>query len=895
MDIERQLPPEEIKWFASFRAMIREKGYNTPLAMALICVRNEPSDKNLLNTIQYSYEDANRIFDEAEAIAQPAFIPVDENGKPLNPLVETGKSAESSGKARNTYEWLYKNTIQDLDHISNEQIRFLYKMAAANRLFVKADDLSADTYSKNRYFTINEDGSCGLSPDLASLYQERKKNPDAAFVGPYSVKVYDALNQEDEAVALMESYVPTYIGGMDMHLRQQGSMDEPLSENTKNYLKRRDELNSQRDLMVHAHMHPAWYRTQEDAELMAKLYASAKKGEERTTEDDLELLREYPVIALGFDDLEKSILKLTGKRDLDELQESGMVLDKAQQPISGETSLQFAAALGRNLMASSDSQVYIQGKPYKFMSGYGLQEVAKVEPYRDEIAFLVGRLKKTEGNLTSNSPQYDRFSKALKELPGMLSNAGEAYSYEQIRGLLSGVDKLGQEYIEAHKKKPLDARQIERVKVINRLSDIMKEARKKNPEPGKNLDYRLAEKLFTASAVQSKNQNLLLYADVRERTISSIMESKAFKNEMASLNEQEKMTQLKTPGAKYLKRSEPNLFLFDGFVKYCAAQKDDIDHFASAAVRKQFERKQLPNPIGIRAGRISIQTLAICKMLRSGENYTLNEILDPTGLIHEKGRFGQLAVQDITQGNGESIRADLMEGGRIILEHTKKLLTEMPDLSMKSAMDPRFRNMGALGVLLGDLLQELQHDGLYRNASPKERQESSDLQSMALAATFAGNSIQKSCDFIQAARTGEIPASAFAMNYTMNFLQQNIVSEGFKAARKQAGKGDILDVLLKRENGELVNSDLGNLFLGAMTYAMQAFEKQQPALEKLANQKNPKAIETLLRDSVEDKFQMKYNMKLMKTNSGNNQISVECKNPEILTKALAQVKGLERQ
>ena len=888
MDIERQLTPEEIKWFASFRTMIREKGYDTPLAMALICVRNEPGDPELLNTVQYSYKDANRFFDEAENITQPAFIPVGENGKPLNPLVNP------LGKAENTFDWLYKNAIQDLDQIGNEQIRFLYKMAAANRLFVKADDLGADSYSKNSYFYIDDDGSCGLSPDMASLFQERKKNPDAKFIGPYPTEVYDAFSQEDDKAAFLESYVPQYIFGMDMHLRQQGSLEGTLSEDAKDYLERRDELNSLRDLMIHAHTHPAWYRTKEDAALMARLYTSAKKEEERTTEDDLELLREYPVIAAGFDDLEKSILKLTGKRDLEELQESGMVLDKAQQPISGKTSLQFAAALGRNLMASPDSQVYIQGKPYKLMSGYGLQEVAKVEPYRDEIAFLVGRLKKTEGNLTSNSPQYDRFSKALKELPGKLSNAGEAYSYEQIKGLLSEVDKLGQEYIEAHKKKPLDARQIERVKVINRLSDVLKDAQKKNPEPGKNLDYRLAEKLFTASAIQSKNQNLLLYADVRERTISSIMESREFRSEMASLSEQEKMTQLKTSGARYLKRNEPNLFLFDGFMKYREAQHNDIDHFVSAAVRKQYGLKQLPNPIRIRAERISIQTLAVCKMLLSGA-YKLNDILDPTRLIREKGEFGQLAIQDITQGNGEQIRADLMSGGKIMLEHTKELLAEMPDLTMKSVMDPRFRNLSVLGLLLGDLLQELQHDGVKRNASPQELQEISDLQSMALAVTFAGNSIIKSCGFIQEARTGGIPASGFAMNYTMNFLQQNIVSEGFKAAKKQAGKGDILNVLLKRENGELVPSDLGKLLQGAMTYAMQTFEKQQPALDALANHGGEKAIEILLRDSVEDKLQMKYNVKLMKTNGGRNEIRVECKNPEVLTKALTQVKGPERQ
>ena len=868
---------EKKQWFESFKTMISGMGYDNPLAMAMICVRNEPENPEILNNIRFDPSDAVRYFNEFENSSQPAFVPVNSEGKPLNPRDTDEKYAD----------WIYNNTLND---ISDDHIDFLYNMAVDNRLFVKKDSVNPDVFTQNRYFFVNDDGSCGLSPTLDELYKERRKNPEAKTVGPYPAEEYEALDKNDGVASNLESNLSSFIVMTDMHLRQDGALEDESDQKIWNYFKHRDQLNARRDITVHAHTHSSWYNNERDAKLLAEIYTICKKEENQITEEERDLVKQYPVITAGFDDIEKSLLKKTGKKTLKELSESGLIFDAEHKAISGSSELEFASALGRNLMASENSKIYIEDKPFKFVSGYGLQEVTSAEPFREEVEFLVGRLKKTEGNWTSNTPQYDAFSKALKALPAKLSDPNKAYSFEQIEGLISEVSKLGQDYIDVHRKNPLDARQTERVKVINRLSDVLRDARKRNPAPGKDLNYRLAEKLFTASAIKSGNQKLLLHEDVRERTIAAIMESKEFRDETAALSNDEKLRQLKTPGAQYLKRNEPNIFLFDGFMNLREAQFKDVFSFASAEVMAKFDRKELPNPLSIRAGRISIRSLATCKMLRTGK-YTVEDIMNPDKLKAEKAEFGRQAVEEIMRGDGYEVRCDLIEGEKKLNDYAKGILNEMPDFTMRSIMDPRYRNLAQTCVIITDVFQELEHNGVKESGTAEEQKELRDVKTIASVISYAGLSIKNATEGIQKIRSGEIPASNLAMNYAGNCLQLNIFSEVFKGVKKQAGKNDVTSVLLQSDkSGELKETPVAQLMGSVLAQATIAFAGVVPEVHKLAMANDKKSVAKLLKDTVEDKFKFKFGLNAEKTRSGADMITVKCKNPEVLLDSLPKVK-----
>ena len=146
------------------------------------------------------------------------------------------------------------------------------------------------------------------------------------------------------------------------------------------------------------------------------------------------------------------------------------------------------------------------------------------------------------------------------ELPDELAGIScpEDMNFEKLQELIKPVIELSNKYIEKHQEKPLDSRQIERVKIINRFKDLANEMAAQNTNPGKNMDYRIAEKLFSAAIVKLPNgSHLLMDEKFRSTTIKNMLDSQSFKNELNSHKEEGKdwkMELLKTPGKKLFQK-----------------------------------------------------------------------------------------------------------------------------------------------------------------------------------------------------------------------------------------------------------------------------------------------------------------------------------------------------
>lgn len=174
--------------------------------------------------------------------------------------------------------------------------------------------------------------------------------------------------------------------------------------------------------------------------------------------------------------------------------------------------------------------------------------------YMKEVELLVKQLKKTEGNLTANSPEYDKFSELMKAMPNKLKqlNTEKNVTFEKIQEIFKpAVDAAG-EYFESHKDEKLNSRQFRRLKIMNRLKDLSKEASQRSGAPGKNIDYRLAEKIYTAKAIQIKSKDLLMNDDIREKMIRDILNSDEFKRDFGGASAEAKEKMLKIPGDKVI-------------------------------------------------------------------------------------------------------------------------------------------------------------------------------------------------------------------------------------------------------------------------------------------------------------------------------------------------------
>lgn len=84
------------------------------------------------------------------------------------------------------------------------------------------------------------------------------------------------------------------------------------------------------------------------------------------------------------------------------------------------------------------------------------------------------------------------------------------------------------------------------------LKDPSKEATQRSDAPGKNIDYRLAEKFFTEKAIQIKSKDLLMNDELREKTINKILNSDDFKRDFSNASLEVKEKLLKVPGEKVL-------------------------------------------------------------------------------------------------------------------------------------------------------------------------------------------------------------------------------------------------------------------------------------------------------------------------------------------------------
>lgn len=256
----------------------------------------------------------------------------------------------------------------------------------------------------------------------------------------------------------------------------------------------------------------------------------------------------------SWDDVEKT-LKDKGYTNPDG---SELKIDKSPEGIA---KLQSDAAKGKTLWADPDgTPVYVDVR-FKRLKNSLTSTVTNA--YIDELKFLASSAKKTEKNLTKNSSQYDKFSKLLKELPDAVAGIAadpERCSLPNMREKLKDVLEAGDEYIKAHMNvKKLSDRQVARIKVINRLRDLAGEMDNKVVDPGKNIVYRIAEKLYTGAAIGAGNAKLLMYPEKRRAGIQEIMKIKGFSDFIQNLSPENGQKLLRMPCVKYASTVFPEI------------------------------------------------------------------------------------------------------------------------------------------------------------------------------------------------------------------------------------------------------------------------------------------------------------------------------------------------
>ncbi len=551
-------PPTEAEikraWFNDLAKQLKEMGINDPMSMQLLRVRGDASYSEL-EALPTNFEGGMRLFQIYDDASKPALMPVDKDGNLINPL----KPGE------NPASWAFANMPVDLELISDEQVDYLYRMAKENRLHLECADPGFESIFKNRYIGVSSSNKAAISKELVELDAEFKAKPDAKVIGGYTREAFNELFEKDSEMCNIEASCATQAVSIEMkgEANAEAVADDPGAKDYFDYTKdtyyaMRNSRIGFRDAYCHAFNHKEWYLAEEDAKNMCSRFIALRKREDDRLPEERDIDNYALPASEEFELMAKGILKKTGCKTISEAMEGNTVKFAGEDDLPRTDTLEFMIEVSKRLL--NGGEVLLNGAPYTFGGGYGLKPGINKDAYVKEFMFLADRLTKTEGNWTSNSPEYDALSALGHALPGQTAalSGDMELNFDKLEELINPVVAAGDSYITTHKGSRPDSRQTERLKIINRFKDLAAEIKAKNYNPGKNYDYRIAEKIVTAGIIKMKKPELLMNEAYRTTCIEKTLNSEAFKAHMAAMTSEDKLNVLKTPGKSVLKSLYPD-------------------------------------------------------------------------------------------------------------------------------------------------------------------------------------------------------------------------------------------------------------------------------------------------------------------------------------------------
>ncbi|GEM_PF-6976925 len=237
-----------------------------------------------------------------------------------------------------------------------------------------------------------------------------------------------------------------------------------------------------------------------------------------------------------FSTIMKSLMKLTGKRDLKEIMNSGCVSKPNGESYPKHSTYDFIKEVTHDALHNV-LRININGKSdlYKVQPEYGLKPAASLKSYSKAFDSLFQDLRKTDSVFSNDSKEYQRLKKKLAAFNESLPKEGYSYKLEADSSLIAACLR----YQQTHAGKPLSDRQQRRLDVINRilqLSSFLKDD-KLDPYSEEGLKRQLAEKLVSTiskglqkGAAEEVGRKMQTDSDQHLSAFRDVYESRAFQN-----------------------------------------------------------------------------------------------------------------------------------------------------------------------------------------------------------------------------------------------------------------------------------------------------------------------------------------------------------------------------
>lgn len=538
-------------WFDSLRKTMTEMGYTTPMSMMMLRVQGEGDPEELVD-LPTTYEGGIRGLQLLDNCSHPALMPTDGKGELLTPQQPSEHPAA----------WAFRAMPKSWDDVKPEQISYLYNMAKNNRLYLQSDDQSMARYNQNRFISITPNDEVSISKSMDVLAEELAANPNAQTIGGYDIKTFKDMLERDNRLSSIEAGFEQLTSSLESFHMDELERDANAHPEKKEYFNTvkaqyfaiRNARLGCREACADARRHPYWYKTQGSAEKMTNLFITSKKDPALRTPEEQERLHSTPIAAKSFEEIENALLKASNQKTLEGVMAGSRVrFAPNTAPVKTGDTLEFMSDITRRMIKGEE--VYVGGTPYKYAAGYGFTKGINKAGYVSELSFLASRLTKTEGNWTDNSDEYAPFADALKALPGQVNALREDtdMNFDKLRSMVQPAAEAANNYFRTHRNISLSSRQMERIKVMNRFLDLVGDIEKKNVNPGTDLNYRIAEKLFTAGCIQMKRGDLLLNSEFRTNCIKQTLNDPAFREKLQGCDETAKLNILKTSGKNAIK------------------------------------------------------------------------------------------------------------------------------------------------------------------------------------------------------------------------------------------------------------------------------------------------------------------------------------------------------
>ncbi|MCQ2566249.1 MAG: hypothetical protein MJ194_05350 [Clostridia bacterium] len=506
---------------------LKAMGYDNPLAMAQICVREDSITAARVNdalndNTPAGITEAYRLIDESQ---QYALIERDENGAPVNPRLE--------GESR--ADWI-KRTVKPAESMSDGQAVWLYRAAKEGRLILKPDSTGANLDAPS-YILVGKNGA----PLMGKTLQEISNDP-AAF--GFTNDRIDEIKVSEEEKGSMEVTSRMILGGAGMRFRNKLNMaDSPEKEQAA----RRDleefkrveadcfEEYYLRDLTAMAHSHRSWFADPKDAAVIQKVIGLPYKPQETLTSAEKKLMEDNPAISEDGTLLEKGILKRTGCKTVEEIRLGGKITDRSGKVITAESDLKF---INKLIKTTASEELFIDGKAFRMVPSVGLEKGFDRKGYADQAKYISDMFRKSGIRAAEAGDNYAMLSELMAGLPEKIRtlHLTEGDPQTELKGLLIHVTAVGDAYIRGLEGN-LTGPQLRCVKALNRLRDLRDQAIAGESHPEKGTEDKLAEKVATAYAIKHrthpKAHEYMTDPSSRKRVIEALKEQPAFKKLLA--------------------------------------------------------------------------------------------------------------------------------------------------------------------------------------------------------------------------------------------------------------------------------------------------------------------------------------------------------------------------